>query len=247
MNKCLIILLFVLFVGPVSAQERSLTVDLAQDSVDITTGFDGARLSLFGVKNKDGQVAVVIRGPKMDMLVRKKSSVMGAWMNKQSVRYKDIPKYYDFALSDKEENILNADLRKEAGIGFDALKFVPEETKLEDDELKGFQQALVRNKQAEGLFPVTPKDIVFLSETFFKTEFVMPSNVPVGEYVIETYLIDGMRILEKRETQVKVAQIGFSSNVYMFAHSYSLAYAMLIILIAVGAGWLSNAVRKNNN
>ena len=231
---------------PVAAHNEPLTIDLAQDSVDITTGFDGAHLSLFGVKSNGGQVAVVIKGPEKDVLVRKKSSVFGIWMNRRSLRYDDVPQFYDFALSDAEDNILNADMRKDKGIGFEALKFSPEENDFSNDDQKAFQSALLRNKQESGLFPVEAKDVIFLSDTFFKTEFYVPSNVPTGDYVIETFLIDGGNVVDKSTTNVKVAQVGFSSGVYQFAHSYSLAYAIVIVLIAVVAGWLSNAVRQNN-
>ncbi len=246
MIRLLFGLLFIVFLNPAIASAQNLMVDLAQDSIDITAGFDGAQLSLFGVKEKDGQVAVVIRGPKKDMVVHKKNAVMGAWMNSESVRYKDVPEFYDFALSDDEDNILNAELRQKLGIGFDALKFVHDNARLSTNAQKEYRQALIRNRQAEKLFPVVPKDIVFLNNNFFKTEFFMPSNVPVGDYVIETFLINDMTVIDKHETRVKVAQIGFSAGVYNFAHSQSLAYAIIIILIAVGAGWLSNAVRRNN-
>jgi len=235
------------FARPALASSDILTVDLAETSVDISTGFDGASLSLFGVKNKDGHVVVVIKGPTEDFIVRKKKPGLGVWMNRQSLLYKDVPQFYDFALSDDEENILTADMRKELGIGFDALKFTADENNLKPNDLKAFQQALLRNKQADGLFPVVAKRIVFLSDTFFKTEFYVPSNVPTGQYVIETFLIYDGRVLEKSETNLKVAQVGFSSGVYQFANSHALLYALFIVFIAVVAGWLSNAVRKNNN
>lgn len=228
------------------SQSDVLTVDLAQDRVDITTGFDGAYLSLFGVKERDGQVAIVIRGPKRDVLVRKKNRVSGVWLNSQSLEFKDVPQFYDFAISDAEENILNEDIRKEKGIGFAALNFTAQKNDLKPKPLKEFQSALRRNKQVEGLFPVVAKDVIFLSDTFFKTEFYVPPNVPTGEYVIETFLINGGNIIDKRETKVMVAQVGFSSGVYRFANLYSLGYALIIVLIAVVAGWLSNAVRQKN-
>jgi len=241
------IVLVLLFVCvPVTAQDRVLTVDLARDSVDITTGFDGAHLSLFGEKNKNGDVAVVIKGPLKDVLVRRKSSFLGIWMNRESIRFKDVPRFYDYALSNSEDNILNDSMREEHDIGLKALRFKPEGDALDAEKLKTFSQALVRNKQAEGLFPIEARDIIFLSDTFFKTEFYVPSNVPTGQYVIETFLIDGGNVVDKHETNVKVAQVGFNSNVYMFAHSYSFAYALLIVFIAVLAGWLSNAVRQKN-
>lgn len=228
------------------AQDSALTVDLAEDHVDITTGFDGAQLSLFGVKKNGGQVAVVIKGPNKDALVRKKRSVGGIWMNRSSLRFKDVPQFYDFALSDAEDNILSDELRREAGIGFSSLKFDAVKNKFKADEQKDFQRALVRNKQTAGLFPLEAKNIIFLSDTFFKTEFYVPPNVPTGQYVIETFLINNNRIVDKRTTNVKVAQVGFSSAIYRFANMYSLAYAMGIVLLAVLAGWLSNAVRRHN-
>ncbi len=246
--RCMIVLLLMVAM-PVSlslAEEKSLTVDLAEDSVDITLGFDGANLVLFGHKEKAGQVAVIVRGPKKDVTVRKKGTTGGIWMNKDSVTFEEVPQFYDFALSHAEENILDDLGRKNSGIGLDSLKTLPKE-KLSGEALKGFQNALIRNKQAELLFPQEPKNIIFLSDNFFRTEFYVPSNVPKGEYQIETFLIGGKNIIDRHVTKVQVAQVGFNSNVYRFAHSYPLAYAMVIVFIAVVAGWLSNAVRRNNN
>ena len=245
--RCFVLLIFfVCFSVSAFAHEAGLTVDLAQDSVDITTGFDGARITLFGVKDDAGHVAVVIRGPKKDVLVRKKNSVFGIWMNSASVRYEDVPQFYDFALSDKEENLLDAETRKLYGIGLGALKFKPDDDALKPSEVEPFSKALVRNKQVEGLFPVEAQDIIFMNDVFFKTEFYIPANVPVGDYVVETFLIDGGNVLDKSETQVRVAQVGFSSNVYQIAHVHSLLYGLGIVFIAVLAGWLSNAVRQKN-
>ena len=137
-------------------------------------------------------------------------------------------------------------MRKDAGIGFASLEYELEKNRLKDDEQKKFRKALVRNKQTQGLFPLEAKDIIFLSDTFFKTEFYVPSNVPTGQYVIETFLIDGDEIVDKRVTNVKVAKVGFNSMIYRVANSYDLAYAMAIVLLAVIAGWLSNAVRRSN-
>ncbi|NCT41134.1 MAG: transmembrane family protein [Alphaproteobacteria bacterium] len=229
------------------AQDKALTVNLAQDSVDISTGFNGAKLSLFGVKEKRGHVAVVIKGPLKNVLVRQKNSVFGVWMNNVSIAFDDVPQFYDYALSDKEENILDEDALKSNGIGLSSLKFKAEENSLKPDEIDAFASALVRNKQVAGLFPMEARDIVFLSDTFFKAEFYVPPNVPTGDYVIETFLINDGDVLDKNETRVRVAQVGLSSSVYQFAHSYSLAYGLFIVFIAVIAGWLSNVVRQRTS
>ena len=85
---------------PAMAQKRdNVIVDLASDHVDITTGFNGTTLSLFGVRHDAGEVAVVVRGPSRTMSVRRKESVLGAWMNRTFETYKDVPAYYNYAIS----------------------------------------------------------------------------------------------------------------------------------------------------
>ena len=54
---------------------NDLTIDLAEKSVNITTGFTGASLSLFGVKEQTGDIAIVIQGPERRMVVRRKDQV----------------------------------------------------------------------------------------------------------------------------------------------------------------------------
>jgi uncharacterized protein (TIGR02186 family) len=242
----LVLILFCAFVSPVYGQERLLTVDVAEERVDITTGFTGVSLTVFGEAKTNGKIAIVLRGPDGDVIVRKKSRVLGTWMNRSSVRYEDVPLFYDFALSDAEKNFLTIEGRKIEGIGFAALKYSSIDDGVDEKTNKDFQQALIRNKRDVDLFPVGSKRVHFLSDSFFRTQFYLPANVPVGEYVIETFLIDNGRVLDKTSNTVSVAHIGFSSSVYRFAHSYSLAYAMIIVLIAVVAGWLSNAVRRND-
>jgi len=243
----LIVMLFSFSLSwPVLAQRKPIVVDLSEDQVEISTGFSGAFLSLYGVKTQKGQVAIVLRGPNKDVLVRQKNRFLGMWLNRHTHLYENVPRFYDYALSDAEENILTPELRKREGIGFAALAFPYEDEGESEAHKKAFDAALIRRKQADRLFPREPKDIIFLSDTFFKTEFYVPANVPTGQYVIETFLVDGEKIIDKRTVNVNVGQVGFSSSVYQFAHSYSFLYAVMIILIAVVAGWLSNAVRRTN-
>lgn len=226
------------------AQSRSLTVDLAQENVDITTGFDGGNLILFGEKSRGGDVAVVLFGPKKDFVVRQKKQVAGAWLNSRRIKFADVPVFYDVAMSVKEEDLLPPKILKEERIGLGSLKFSPKNENLKDSDKVLFQNALLRNKQAEGLFPSAAKDVDFLSDTFFKATLHVPANVPTGQYVIKTYLIKDKKIVDRRLTNVTVAQVGFSAGVYQFANSYAFVYALLTVFIAVWAGWLSNAVRK---
>ena len=72
----------------------------------------------------------------------------------------------------------------------------------------------------------------------------MPSNLSTGAYVVDTYLIENEKVIDKRVTNLKVAHVGVNAGMHKFAYSYSFAYAILVVFIAVFAGWFSNAVRR---
>jgi uncharacterized protein (TIGR02186 family) len=226
------------------AQAPALTVDLAQNHVDITTGFNGASLIMFGVKEEPGKIVIVVHGPKSDVVVRRKEQVMGMWLNKASVRFKDVPLYYDYALGGPADEILPADELAALGVGFGAMKLEVEASGHDPQTMAKFRKAFIRNKQNAGLFPTEPKQIEFLSPNFFKTRIDIPSNVPTGVYNVETFLIKDGAVLDRRETVINIAQVGFSAGVYKFAHVYPFIYGLVCVFIAGLAGWLSNAVRR---
>lgn len=227
-----------------AAYEPPLTVDLADDHVDITTGFHGSRLVLYGVHKRPGSVAVVVRGPERTMLVRRKGQVLGAWINTESLKFRRVPSYYDYALSTNGREKISLDLLKRLGIGLDALYFDPDTSREDADTIRDFQEALIRNKQVQGVYPVSPKPVKFLSGNFFKAEFYMPPNLPSGLYEVQTYLIGGGDIIETRTTHLNVAQVGFNANVNRMASHHSFFYALLGLLIAVGAGWGVNLLKR---
>lgn len=261
--------LLAVFVSPLSAQEAgpeqarsspapaaagilpwpgtnapTLAIDLASNHVDITTGFHGAQLVLFGVRKQPGTVAVVVKGPERTMLVRRKGKVLGAWINTRSLKFRRVPSYYDYALGAGGGHHVPSSVLREHGIGLDALEFEPDISRDDPEYVRKFQEALVRNKQAQGVYPVGAKPVKFLSPNFFRAEFYMPPNLPSGRYEVHTYLIDGGRVLESRITQLSVAQVGFNARVNRMASEHAFLYALLGLAIAVSAGWGINLLRR---
>ncbi|MCB9989360.1 MAG: TIGR02186 family protein [Rhodospirillales bacterium] len=219
------------------AQKKGLvTIDLADDHVDITTGFTGARLTLFGVKEHAGDIAIVVRGPEKDMVVRKKSQIFGVWMNTESVLFRDVPAYYDFASSVQERDIASPDVRQRQGIGLDSLT-IRHSGREEPETVRQFREALVRNKQVQGLFSLEPENIYFLNDNFFRANFYLPADVPTGDYTIETFLFDKGALLDRYETRLRVAQVGFSARLRRFAMVQGIMYGLVAVVLAVLAGW----------
>lgn len=245
------ILAAVLFVslfcaGQVCAQEKVLTVDLAKNTVDISAGFTGSDLVLFGVKRGAGHVAVVIQGPKKDMVVRRKENAMGLWFNRHSLKFEDVPVYYDYALSVPADKMGKPEVLKENGIGLDALKFKPDMWRDDPAYSQSFQEGLIRNKQGEGLFPLKPKEVTFLDDDFFRATFYMPSNVPTGRYEVQSFLINNGAVKDVRTTELNVGQVGMEARIHKFARKQSFTYGVLCVALAVMAGWAANMFRRRD-
>jgi uncharacterized protein (TIGR02186 family) len=235
----------VLLVSGYAMAQKNLTIDLASDHVDITTGFNGSHLHLFGVKDRPGDVAVVIRGPEKEMTVRKKNRMLGVWMNTEYMSFNGVPAYYDYAISknfgfnDAEEIML-----RDNGVGLTTLVFEPEGAVPDRERVRSFQEALIRNKQMQHLFPLEAKNIEFLSDNFFRTTMYLHANVPTGEYVIETLLFRGERLIDRSATNLTVAPVGLNAQIYEFATQRSFYYGLICVFIAVFAGWAINVIRN---
>ena len=221
---------------PAAAQTSTpLSIDVAERSIDITTGFDGAQLVVHGARRAAGDVAVILRGPEQNIVVRRKTRVLGLWMNGRAMAFHDVPGFYDLAVSRPASQLAPFDELRRYNIGLDALDF---ETREDDSNIvSGFREAMIRSQQVHGLFPLEPKPVNFIDVDFFRVDFTLPANVPAGLYRIDAYLIKDGAVTASRNTEIKVAQGGMSAEIYLFAHNQSLLYAFIAILMALFFGW----------
>ena len=77
-------------IWPYVAGADYLVADLSKRRIDITLGFSGAEVLLFGATDGGGDVVVVVRGPKQPVVVRKKERVLGIWANHDWMRFDDV-------------------------------------------------------------------------------------------------------------------------------------------------------------
>ncbi|PZP55550.1 MAG: transmembrane family protein [Micavibrio aeruginosavorus] len=247
MKYLLLFLSIILF--PLSAHAQSngnIVIDLADDHVDITSDFSGEAVTVFGTTDQDGDIAIILRGPQERVVLRKKHPVLGMWLNRESIDFKNVPLFYNYAVSRPENNIADNQMLRTYGIGLNALNF--EAVRYEEDtSVNEFQEALVRTQQAKGFFPLTPSPIRFMGQRLFKTSFYLPANVPVGRYTVEGYLFKGGSLVDRSLISLDVGQAGLSASVLNFAAEHSLSYALLGLFLAMVAGftafWMSRSQR----
>lgn len=245
-----VMLFAVLFVfcGNAAQAAKSLAIDLAQDRVDISTGFNGENLVLFGTYTPNTDLVIVVEGPRKDMAVRQKSKTLGMWMNRSRHVFKDVPAFYSYAQGNdrggEEAYDVPEKVKKRHKISPEFFVVRPESLEGEDDKFKMFKEAFIRNERDARMYPEAPAEIEFVSDRLFRTSIYMPSNVPKGEYNITTYMLKGSTVLETTQTRLKVAQVGRGAQIHNFAKDYGFLYGILCICLALLAGWGINAVRK---
>ncbi len=238
-TKSLMMALCILCPAKAGAQpaDPKMTIELASNRVDITTGFNGAQIVLFGTTDiKNAALAVTLKGPERTIIVRRKDKVMGAWLNRQSVEYRRAPTYYDYALYQTADLNFSPDLLQQNQIGAENLSFYSEEEEDANTEQQ-FRDSLIRDLQKKGFYPVKPLPVQFPSPGFFKVTFSLPPGVPTGLYTVEAYLMDGRGALYKQSQRLQVAQVGFNASVYSYATEHSFAYGLFCIVLAMTIGW----------
>lgn len=226
---------------PAAAAEE-LVVDLSAPVVAITTGFTGADMLLFGVVAGAGDVVVVVRGPPRDEVVRRKERIAGVWVNRDQMAFDQVPSFYATASNRPLSEFLSLSLRLDNQIGVRSLELKPKDKTLDAVAVGRYRDALLRNKQRQGLYGQRPGNVTFLGKRLFRTTITFPANVATGTYSIDVYLVRDEKIVSWKTTLLTVRKFGFEAGVFDFAHRHSLAYGVLAILIAAMAGWLASAV-----
>jgi uncharacterized protein (TIGR02186 family) len=219
---------------------QQLVADLSSHLIAITTGFTGTEVVLFGTTDGSGDVAIVVTGPRLPAIVRRKTRVIGMWMNTDSVRFALAPSYYSVATSRPLDQIVDKTVLERQQIGVPQLQLDPQET-LNPQELAAFRTALIRNKQRAGLYAASAGAVSFLGDRLFRTNIYFPANVPTGLYNVEALLIRDGEVVSAQTTPLVVSKVGFSAEVYDMARYRPISYGVLAVLGAVAAGWAAGA------
>lgn len=219
---------------------QQLVADLSSHLIAITTGFTGTEVVLFGTTDGAGDVAIVVTGPRVPAVVRRKERVVGMWVNTDSVRFEQVPSFYTVATSRPLDQLVGRPVLERHQIGLPHLQLGPRES-LAPDELAVFRAALIRNKQRAGLYALTFGQVAFLGDRLFRTNIYFPANVPTGLYNVEALLIRDGEVVSAQTTPLVVSKIGFSAEVYDIARYRPITYGVLAVVGAVAAGWAAGA------
>lgn len=239
-----ILLLTVAFVFLSEAQNTRadyLIADLSDHRIAITSGFTGAEVLLFGTRDGQGDVVVILRGPAEALVVRRKARTAGLWLNRDEVVFADAPGYYAVAASRPLADIAPKALFRDLGIGFANLNLSAAYSGALDDP-DPFRDALLRNMARLGLYSADPATVTFVGGQLFRTTFNFPANVPTGLYHADIYLISLGVVVSRRTTALQISKSGFEAAMFEFARFQPLAYGLVAVAVALMAGWIAGMV-----
>jgi uncharacterized protein (TIGR02186 family) len=244
-------LIFMMLAGLTQAAEPDETIvaDLSQNRVAITANFDGSRIFIFGAVKRDMppptdfplEVVIAVSGPLLPVTVRRKEWQFGIWINKDSVEVDAAPSFYTVASSRPLDEVLTntEDLRYKISLER-MIRSVGAPQGIED--AASFTEAVVRIREANGLYSEARDRIRVTEETLFQTEISLPSNLVEGDYIARIFLTRNKQVVDSFETSITVRKVGLERWIYNLAYEKPLVYGLLSLFIAISAGWLASAV-----
>jgi uncharacterized protein (TIGR02186 family) len=225
---------------PAATAGQPLVADLSAHEISITTGFEGTELVLFGATEGEGDVVVVVRGPAGSATVRRKSRVLGIWINTAAMRFDEVPSFYRIASSRPLDQITTQGMRQRLQIGIGAVRAVPAAA-APAEEIAAFRDGLTRARLRADLWQDQPSPVVFLGSKLFRTRISFPPNVPTGIYNVEVFLVKDGREIGAQTAPMRVKKTGIGARIYGLAHRHPALYGLAAVAIAIAAGWAASA------
>ena len=241
--------------GPNAAVSAALTTT----TVRVTSGFRGARIVLYGAvfdpRDRPSDVVVIVRGPDQPIRIARKTRVAGVWVNSRPVVFQGAPGFYEAASTRPLDQIAGFAVLRRLGAGIDHLAMnAPAEQRVETRygvrdmvvsrlgaDYLDWRRAVVRLKQAQGLYDMDEGGVVFVDKGLFKSEIDLPTEAPTGRYRAEIILFQDGQPVSRRIRDLTVEKVGVARALYLFAHQRPWSYGLVSVAVALAAGWGASA------
>ena len=248
MKRAAAILLFLLAPMMAGAASPRLVPDVSSRSIQIFYSFTGAQLLLFGailypggrVPERPVDIVVVLRGPVEPILMREKRKIAGIWMNAESNRLQSVPSFYAVASSRPIDQLVDERTAAIYEMGLRNLQLSPGGGALPEKEMR-FEAGLIDLMRRRGLYSENPKGVEISEGVLYRAGIDLPSQVPVGTYTAETFLIDRGRVLAVATRDVEIDKSGFERFVALAAQRREIAYGTAAVLLSLLLGWIAAA------
>ena len=247
MTRLVLAVLLSLLAPPVvagaAAQEAPLVADLSDREIEVSTGFTGADLLVFGATDAaigpgGDEILVVVRGPTRPVVVRRKVRALGVlWVNGPAARFSGVPGFYAIAGTRPAWQILPEQERQNNGLGLDALPLTSTGARN-----PSFRAALLALEKESGLWLEDAARVEIGANRLFHVRVPLPAAVPTGDYRVEVLLVRSRRIHARQELEFRVDRVGAADRIATVADTQPLVYGVACVLLAAFAGWFGSVL-----
>jgi len=232
----------------VAADKPVLVPDISARQVQIRYSFNGAQLLLFGAvvypggrpPDRQVDIAVVLRGPVQPILVREKEKIAGIWMNADSNRFRSAPSFYAVASSRPIGELMDERTAAIYELGLHNLQLSPGGGALPEKERR-FEAGLLDLRSRQKLYSESPHGVEINGGVLYRAVITIPSQVPVGTYTAETFLIDRHKVIAAATRDIQINKSGFERTVALAARRNRVLYGLTCVLLSLGLGWAAAA------
>lgn len=227
------------------AQSKPVLVpDISARRVEIRYSFTGAQLLLFGAilypggraPARPADIVVVLRGPVEPIILREKQKIAGIWMNADSNRFRSAPSFYAVAASRPIDQLVDERTAAIYEMGLQNLQLSPGGGALPDKERR-FEAGLLDLRRREGLYAEHSNGVEISEGVLYRASITIPSQVPVGTYTAETFLIDRGRVLAAATREIEIDKSGFERFIALAARRHAILYGLVSVIMSLGLGW----------
>jgi uncharacterized protein (TIGR02186 family) len=239
------------------AGAEHLVVALSTHQVQINSSFVGTDLVLFGAIERDektvarsGGYDIVVRvtGPPQTEVTRRKSRVLGIWVNAEARVFLDAPGYLAMLSNRPLNEIAGPEVLRRYRIGLENVTF-PQliagdigDVPLNDP----FRMAFLRLNREQRLYREVPNAVTYLSPNLFRAAIRIPANVPVGTYIVDVILFAEGVMLGTSNSAIEIQKVGFEQFVASSAHEHGLLYGLATAGLALLTGWIASVVFRRD-
>ncbi|MDP1668180.1 TIGR02186 family protein [Phaeovulum sp.] len=241
-------LLALLLFAALPASAETVVAGQSLDEIGITARFDGSEVLIYGAVRRDApepegpplEVIVTLEGPSGAVTIRKKTREAGIWINTEQVGVAATPSYYAVASTGPLADILDPaeDVRQRISVPLAVRAF---SGPLEVDDARPFTEALLRIREAEGLYSLSEGTVRLVEGTLFRADFRLPANLVEGTYKTRIFLLRGGKVIDAYRAALPVRKVGIERILFALSRQNPLAYGLLSLVLAVTAGWAASA------
>ena len=249
MKRRLAALLAFASLAVVGADKPTLVPDVSSRQVEIRYTFAGAELLLFGaiiypsgrVPKDRPDIVIVVKGPAEPIIVREKQRIAGIWMNADSSRFRSAPSFYAVASSSPISKLVDDRTAAIYELGVHNLQLSPGTSAL-PDRARRFEAGLLDLRQRQGLYSQADHGVEITDGVLYRATIHVPSQVPVGTYTAETFLVSDGRVLAAATRDIEIGKSGFERFIAVAARRYSALYGLFSVLLSLALGWAAVAI-----